>query len=198
MTTGAAGSDRPAPGSVTARAAEPVTEPVTEPPSWATPAGPMVTVRLLGLPVPLMARAQEHSADLTRELTLIGESMRQRGDHAGLPVRLVLLVEQLSAPYSGFTVAQEQQLAEALRDGAASVDLTYQVPSSVTAAAAALGEVLDEADAYCREGQHLLTLATPDHLVAYRHWFLEQFIVQGAGGAAVSWPDYAVRHRVQP
>lgn len=180
MTTG--GSDRPPPD-------------VPPPPAWATPTGPVVTVHVVALPVPLMAQAQEHSADLTRELTLLGESMRQRGDHAGLPARLVALVDHLSAPYSAFTVEQEQQLADAMRDGLRTVDLTYQVPRSAAEAAQALGAILDEADAYCRDGQHLLTLATPDHLVAYRRWFLEQFVAQADGAPPESWPDYAARHR---
>lgn len=184
MTTGAAGSHRPAPGS----------EP--EKPSWATPAGPMLAVHLLNLPIPLMARAQEQAADLTRELTLIGESMRQRGDHAGLPARLVALVEHLSTPYASFTVAQEDELADAVRRKMPSLDLTYTVPRSAAEAAQALEQILDEADDYCRQGQHLLTLATPDDLVTYRRWYLGQFVTQAAGEPAVSWPEYAARHPI--
>lgn len=184
MTTGAAGTDRPAPGP----------EPEPEPPTWATPAGPMISVHVLQLPVPVMVRAQEHAADLTRELTLIGESMRQRGDHAGLPARLVALVEHLSTPYSPFTVAQEEQLADAQRRALPSVDLTYTVPRSAAQAAEALGRILDEADDYCREGQHLLTLATPDDLVVYRRWYLGQFVTQADEQPPEPWPQYAARH----
>jgi hypothetical protein len=142
---------------------------------------PLVTVSLLRLPVPLQARAEEHSAELTRELMLIGEQMRQQGDHAGLPARLVTLVEQLTAEYSVFTGEQEQQIADAIAAGDEAIDLTYRVPSSVGAAARALDEILDEADEYCRAGEHLLTLPTPPDLVAYRRWFLDEFSRQAAG-----------------
>jgi hypothetical protein len=151
----------------------------------------LITVELVGLPVAVQVRAQEHSDELVRELTLVGERMRQRGDHAGLPARLVALIEQLTSQYSGFTVEQEKQLAEAIACGAETVDLTYRVPRSAAAASQALGEILDEADDYCRAGQHLLTLATPDELVSYRRWFLAQFTGQAAGAPPVPWTEYA-------
>jgi hypothetical protein len=150
----------------------------------------LVTVELRGLPVPLQARVEEHSAELTRELTLIGEQMRQQGDHAGLPARMVSLVEQLTAEYSVFTGEQEQILAKAVADGAQSIDLTYRVPASVGPAARALSDILDEADEYCRAGEHLLTLPTPPDLVRYRRWFLEQFVRQTSGHAPVSFAAY--------
>jgi hypothetical protein len=50
--------------------------------------------------------------------------------------------------------------------------------------------MLDEADEYCRSGQHLLTLAADDEIVRFRHWYLEQFIAQIAGEQPVAWPDY--------
>jgi len=49
-----------------------------------------------------------------------------------LPSRLVELIEQLTITYAGFTAQQEQELADALARGDASVDLTYRLPPSVT------------------------------------------------------------------
>ena len=149
-----------------------------------------MTVRLLGLPLPVQARAQEHSDELIRELTLVGEQMRQQGNHGDLPARLVTLVEQLTAEYSGFTGDQEQALADAASAGRPTVDLTYRIPPSTSAAARALEDILDEADEYCRAGKHLLTLPTPPDLVTYRHWFLDQFVDQISGAEPVSWAEY--------
>ena len=159
----------------------------------ATPAEELVTIEVLGLPVAVQARAQEHSDELIRELMLIGEQMRQSGDHAGLPARLVSLVEQLTGQYTPFTGEQEQQLADAVASGAATVDLVYRVPASVGDAARALDEILAEADDYCRAGEHLLTLPTPPDLVRYRQWFLDQFTQQVDGAEPVSFADYRVR-----
>ena len=153
----------------------------------------LATVRLLGLPVRLQARAQEHADELTRELMLIGEQMRQQGNHAGLPARLVALVDELSGQYSGFTVDQEQQLADAIATGVETIDLVYQVPASVADAAQALGDILAEADEYCRAGEHLLTLPTPPDLVRYREWFLDQFVQQVAGEDPVPFARYRGR-----
>jgi hypothetical protein len=150
----------------------------------------LVTVRLLGLPLAVQARAQEHSDELIRELTLVGEQMRQQGNHAGLPARLVTLIEQLTAQYSAFTGEQEQQVAQATAAGRPTIDLDYRVPASTAEAVRALGTILDEADEYCRAGEHLLTLPTPPDLVVYRRWFLDQFERQIGGEEPVSYARY--------
>jgi hypothetical protein len=160
--------------------------------SDATDAG-LVTVQMLGLPLAMQARAQEHSDELVRELTLVGEQMRQQGNHGDLPARLVTLVEQLTEEYSAFTGDQEQLVADAAAAGKPTVDLTYRIPRSTSAAARALEAILDEADEYCRAGEHLLTLPTPPDLVTYRHWFLDQFVEQIAGAQPVSWAEYVER-----
>jgi hypothetical protein len=64
---------------------------------------------------------------------------------------------------------------------------------SAVAAAAHLGDILDEADDYCRSGKLLLTLATPPPLVTYRKWFLSQFTEQAAGSPPTTWADYVAR-----
>ncbi len=153
----------------------------------------LVTVELRDLPVPVQARMQEHSDELVRELTLMAERLRQEGDTGGLPVRLVELMTTLTSEYSMFTVEQEQQLADAMRAGLERIDLTYRIPPAAAGAAEDMAAVLAEADDYCRAGKHLLTLATPSELVAYRTWFLEQFVDQIAGRPPVSWPEYALR-----
>jgi hypothetical protein len=147
----------------------------------------MLTVHLLGLPVDLQRRAQQHNEGLVRELTLIAQQLRQKGAHRALPVRLVALVEHLSSQYAGMSQEQEQQLEDAYESGAKTVDLTYTLPFSAADGARALGEMLAEADEYCREGKHLLTLATPPDLQAYRRWFLSEFTEQAAGRAPVPW-----------
>jgi hypothetical protein len=151
----------------------------------------LVTVRLELLPVDLQTAAQQHSDELTRELMLVAEGMQQQGEEAvALPKRFVELLSALSSRYSMFTAEQEQQLRAATAAGAPTVDLVYRVPASAGPAAASLGDILDEVDAYCREGRLLLTLETPAPIVTYRRWFLEQFVEQCQGRSAVSWPAY--------
>lgn len=150
----------------------------------------LVTVRILGMPLEVQRRAQQHADELIRELTLVAESMRQHHGPGELPQRLVQVVDELTGRYSRFTVEQEQQLADALEAGADTIDLEYCLPASVSGAVQALGDILDEADDYCRDGQHLLTLATPPDLVDYRRWYLEEFSRQTAGAAPMPWADH--------
>jgi hypothetical protein len=148
----------------------------------------LVTIHIRGLPVPLHAQSQAHSDELMREFRLVAEQMHQEGSH-GLPRRLVELVSALEGQYSTFTEAQEDALDRAIRAGDETIDLTYELPAAIGEGVAALGAILDEVDELCRQGQYLLTLATPPELVAYRHWFLDEFTRQIAGEAPVAWAD---------
>jgi hypothetical protein len=148
---------------------------------------PLVTVELQALPVDLQVRATEHMQDLQREFVLIADGLQHGQDAPPLPRRLLDLVDALQRRYGGFTEAQEDQLDDAHRAGLPTVDLTFKVPADAAAAAVSLGTLLDEADEFCREGRHLLTLATPPDLVAYRRWYLQQFVDQVAGHPPVPW-----------
>jgi hypothetical protein len=151
-------------------------------------------VRLVGVPIALHAAAQEHSAELMREMYLIAQQLHAAGDGGvaeHLPVRLVQVVEALTGEYSGWTATQDRQLEKAVADGASSIDLAYQIPVGAGAAAEQLGGLLDEADEYCRAGQHLLTLATPQELARYRKWYLGEFARQLGGQPATRWADFA-------
>ncbi len=145
----------------------------------------LVTVRLLGFPVLVHARAAEHAADLRREFQLLLEQVK---DHQGsVPHRLVEVSTVLSARYDGFTAEQEQQINEAIDRGQERLpELVFTLPSHAGEASVQMGAILDEADAFCREGR-LLTLSTPEDLVVYRTWYLDNFITQCAGGPPAPW-----------
>ena len=156
-------------------------------PARPDPGGPLVTVRILGLPVKLHARATEHGEELQREFALIAQGREDSDDRRKMPQRLLALIATLQGDYSAFTAEQEDLLDDAIRSGRSTLDLTFRVPASVSEAALALEELLDEADDYCREGKHLLTLATPPDLVAYRRWYLHEFVDQIAGAEPRPW-----------
>lgn len=155
--------------------------------------GDLVRFRIVGMPVETQMRAQQHVDGLIRELTLLGEGMRQQGSTGELPARLVALVDELTRTYSGLTAEQAQQLDIARATGHHTVDLTYRLPASVVDAVRALDAILDEADEYCRAGRHLLTLATPPELVTFRRWYLDEFTRQSAGHPPRTWAEYTAR-----
>jgi hypothetical protein len=152
-------------------------------------------VRLLQVPIAMHAEAQEHSAELLREMYLIAQQRHHEAEESSavteLPARLVELVEALTGEFSGLTTAQDRQLDDAISQGLGEIDLIYQLPAAASPAAQQLGSMLDEVDDFCRSGKHLLTLATPPELVRYRRWYLGEFVSQLGGGAATPWPQYA-------
>lgn len=146
----------------------------------------LVDVHLIGFPIQTFQRSQEHSDALMREFSLILLSE----DH-DVPRRLLALSQELSEQYSQMTLETDRKRDAAVARGDASVDLTYSVPPQVADAARHLGELYDEADVYCRSGEHLLTMATPPDALRFRRWFLDQFIHQTKGDPPVAWSDYA-------
>jgi len=159
----------------------------TDPPDPDSGAGErLMVVRLLRLPVRLHVRAREHGESLRREFQLIADQARQP-HHGAAPKELLALTVAVSARYSGFAIEQEDAVDAALEAGEPHIDLTMRVPAAATQAAAALRAMMDEADEYCREGKHMLTMATPPDLVAYRSWYLTEFSRQVAGLAPQPW-----------
>lgn len=150
----------------------------------------LVDVHVLGLPLDVRAAADRHLQALEREFELI----RRRDDDADiLPHRLRRLVDELTGRFAGIGEGPRQALAAAADRGDAEVDLHYRVPRTAGAAARRLGELLDEADAYCAAGDQLLTLVTPPDVRRFRHWFLGEFERQTAGAAPTRWTDHEPR-----
>jgi hypothetical protein len=152
-------------------------------------------VRLLRVPVALHARANEHSAELIREMYLIAQQLRaeagEGATEAHLPTRLVKLVEVLGEQFNHLTLEQNRQFDQAIDSGADAVDVVYYIPRAAADGATRLGAMLDEADEFCTQGRHLLTLATPPDLRRYRQWFLGEFIAQIGGRSPTPWSRFA-------
>lgn len=148
----------------------------------------LVEVSLLGVPIPLRERSTQHSDELLREMTLVAQEA-EAGDTA-LPSRLVQLAAEVGATYSEFTVHADAQMDAAAEAGIDSIDVVYRVPASVAAFCEHILSIIEEVDAYCRQGRYLLTLATPPDILDYQRWILGEFIRQPRGEAPTSWPDY--------
>jgi anti-anti-sigma factor len=146
----------------------------------------LVRVVLLDLPVAVHARAAAHQDALQREFDLV----RRSSGPQDVPAQLLALVDELEVRYGGLNDRPTDELAAAIAGGAAAVDLTYEVPPDAADASLRLGDLLDEADAYCREGVALMTLATPLESLLYRRWLLGQFVAQIRGTAPTPWPAW--------
>lgn len=148
----------------------------------------LAEIRVMAIPVPVWARAQEHVDELLREFALI--AALQADDVADLPARLIALVDDVTAVYGSFSAKQEARLSAAADAGEAEIDLTYRIPSHAAGAVTQLRSLLDEADDYCRAGEYLLTLTTPPDLVRFRNWYLGEFSNQLDGRPPTPWPRY--------
>ena len=141
----------------------------------------LVTVCILGMPLDVMQRSAEHSDELLREFALIRE---EGSDH--VPARLLALIEELQGRFGSFSEGPRQAMQDAMDRVDETIDLSYEVPPAVAAAARQVGDLLDEADEFCRAGD-LLTLATQPEAVVFRHWYLEEFQRQVDGEPPRPW-----------
>lgn len=149
----------------------------------------LVTVRLLQVPVALRGRSMQHGEELVREMTLVAQQSAEQGH--SLPTRLVELAQDVRTNYGALTAAADVAYAEAAARGDEVIEeIVYQVPDTMAAFIKHIGELLEEADAYCRAGQHLLTLATPHEVATYRAWSLQEFERQLSGLPPTPWPEY--------
>jgi len=151
----------------------------------------LTEVRILSLPVPIRERAREHGDGMMREFALI--QLSESDDH-GVPRRLLELADELKGRFSPFTTGADAEIAAAEASAATEIDLLYRVPADVSDACVRLGSLLDEADGYCRAGEHLLTLVAPPEARAFRIWFLEEFVRQIAGEDPLPWPAWRSAH----
>jgi len=148
----------------------------------------LVEVRLVAFPLRLWQQSQEHVDELLREFALIAQGDEQ---HLSVPRRLVDLVAEVTAAYAGISSGTERERDDAIHMGMREITLVYWVPPGVCNAIRRLGDMLEEADEYCRGGEQLLTLQTPPDQLLFRMWFLAEFLAQLAGGPPTPWPDYA-------
>ncbi len=144
-------------------------------------------MRLVALPLDVMARAQEQHEGLLREFALIANP-HPNTDY-DVPRRLLDVATALRERFAAFTAEPNALIERAMQRGDRSIDTQMQLPAEAREAALSLAALLEEADDYCRKGE-LLTLATPPELVTFRRWYLGQIVDQIEGAAPVAWPTW--------
>ena len=149
----------------------------------------LAEVRLLGVPLRLRERANQHGAELVRELALVQIGAQEHHSDS-VPRRLLDVADEVRATYGVFSQQPEDEMEAALDDGREDVDVTYRIPRHVVPFLHRLRGILAEADEYCRHGE-LLTMAPPADVLAYREWIFEEFERQVAGLPPRPWRDVA-------
>lgn len=141
-------------------------------------------VRLLRVPVRLLAAGRAHHDELMHEFAVL--AVAEPDTSATVPRRLVGLIETLGKLYGTAASRPDALIDQAINEGTDTLDLTYQVPAHVVDAADRLEALLAEADEFCRTEQ-LLTLPRPPLLRDMAHWYLDEFRRQIAGEPPRPW-----------
>jgi anti-sigma regulatory factor (Ser/Thr protein kinase) len=151
----------------------------------------LVPVTFVDLPIDIYRTASEQYEGIIREFRLVVEGDPEQ--RSSVPARLLELIEELDARFSGFSIEQNAEFEDARTAGASTVTLAYELPRSVGEACTHLNALLDEADEYCRRGEWLLSVVPTTQAVAFRRWFLAEFARQVDGAPPIpfaSSPEY--------
>ena len=141
-----------------------------------------VTIHFLGMPARVFAHYRLWYDELRRELRLLALNHGDDYPVAQELSALTLRVEQERRQARGV-----DQLDVALSSGLERVDLHYDVPLAAPATMTRLGELLEEADVFCRD-QRLLTAAPNPQQMQLRTWYFGEFGRQARGEPPLPWP----------
>lgn len=150
-------------------------------------AAPVRTGVLRDYPLRLWAEQEEYTQDLLREfsLLLLGEQSGLLREQA--PGRLVALANAFQSRFGPLlqSISAERQAAyDAGRDR---IDSELPLVEGLPALLEQVRQVLQDADAFCRQGE-LLLLPRPPHLVALSDWVRCELLAQYDGAAPTPWP----------
>lgn len=146
--------------------------------------GKAYEVRLLNLPVRLVALSRERHDELLREFSLL--ALSDDPQQADLPARLLELIEVLGVQYATAKARPDAVVDEAIAAGKHAVDVTYIVPASVVEAADRLESLMAQSDEFCAS-ERLLTLPRTKPQRDLANWYLGEFRRQVAGEDPQPW-----------
>lgn len=169
---------------------------VDDAPESAQPNSALVHMALVGVPVPIMLKAQAAYDELFREFRFVIEG-DPAGSSAAIHGRLIALVDELGTRFQGFTAGAEEEWHRALESGAQTVDLYFELPADIGPVCERYDELLDEADEFCRAGA-LMTLAATPEVRAVRQWLLKEFVRQTAHEPPLPWLSSPQARRLGP
>ncbi len=143
----------------------------------------LVEIELHGVPLGHFFGFQMHYRELRREVRLLALAhendyplAKTLSDHFGA------LDRQLSEGIGAY------QIDEAVRTRRNRTDLRVAIARDGAATVGRFLELLDLADAFCRD-QRLLSLARSAEQREFQRWFLGEFVRQQAGEAPTAWHD---------
>jgi hypothetical protein len=151
-----------------------------------------VEVTLRGLPLGELRTNRIHLRELRRELRLLA-----LGHEATYPLAASLSTFFTDLDATFWRGQRDEKLASALLDGEDDVDLTITVPRRSGVDFQRFLDLLELADAFCRQ-ERLLTLQRTPEQVAFQSWMFGEFVRQTRGAIPRRWcPPGAAERRHQ-
>ena len=152
----------------------------------------VVTIHLLHMPPDALQGTLAHGAELRRELRLLALAHQ---DTYPVASDLSTFFSEMSRDFRGQLGGDA--LLGALRSGRPYLDLEVKSGADTAKRFDRLIELLDLADAFCRN-ERLLTLARTDAQVVFQTWLFGQFVRQANGEEPLPWSDSAVDDAAWP
>jgi hypothetical protein len=140
-----------------------------------------VEVTLSGLPLTEMKANRIHLRELRRELRLLA-----LGHEATYPLAASLSRFFTDLDHTFWRGLRDEKLASALLDGDSVIDLAITVPRASGEDFQRFIELLELADAFCRQ-ERLLTLERTPEQIAFQTWMFGEFVRQTRGAAPLRW-----------
>jgi hypothetical protein len=142
-----------------------------------------MSIELRGVPLRSFIEFQRHYRELRREVRLL--ALAHEADYP--------LAKDLSDLFGSLERDLREgigadQIEMALASGAATADLHVAMPRPTAATIGRFVELLDLADAFCRE-ERLLSLARTADQRRFQRWFFSEFVRQEGGASPVAWQD---------
>ena len=173
----------PAPRSSEDHAPEGVITGLPEEPGARSRVRDLIHIDIRGVPVRTFHAFQVHYRELRREVRLL--ALAHEADYP--------LAKSLSDLFGSLDrVLREginpDQVESAQEAGLNTTDLHVTTPAATAASIGRFLELLDLADAFCRE-ERLLSLARTPEQRRFQRWFLGEFVRQQQGEPPVAWPE---------
>lgn len=146
-------------------------------------------IDIKGVPLRTFIEFQRHYRELRREVRLLALAHEAEYPLASDLSQLFGSLERELHEGIG-----TEQIERALQSGVATTDLHVAMPRSTAATIGRFIELLDLADAFCRE-ERLLSLARTPEQQRFQRWFLTEFVRQEQGEQPLSWQDAPVSRR---
>ncbi len=154
---------------------------VVAPAARREPAPDELRIEIQGVPLRTFVEFQRHYRELRREVRLLALAHE----------REYPLAKDLSDLFGSLERDLREgigadQIDRALQSGVATTDLRVAMPRQTAATIGRFIELLDLADAFCRD-ERLLSLARTPEQQRFQRWFLSEFVRQEGGAAPARW-----------